>query len=63
MTSKQRRAQMHVQYSDAGDWQRLPECVDESRLSHRQEQASSNTCSQFVHQHVQRARAHRLPER
>lgn len=45
--------ELECMYSDAGGWQRLPECVEESRLSHHQEQASSDTCSQFVHQHVQ----------
>lgn len=45
--------ELECMYSDAGGWQRLPECVEESRLSHHQEQASSDTCSQFIHQHVQ----------
>ena len=53
---------MHV-HTDAGDWQSLVECVDESRLSRHQEQASSNTCSQFAHQHIQLQREHSLPQR
>lgn len=43
---------MHV-LSDAGDCQSLAVCANESRLSHHQEQTSSNTCCLFVHQHIQ----------
>lgn len=49
-------------YRYAADMQSLSKCVEESRLSRHQEQASSNTCSQPADQHIQQQREHRLPE-
>lgn len=50
---------------DAGGRHSVTECLHESCLSHHQEQASSDTCSRFVHQHMhpERERDCRLPER